>query len=107
MFTSGLNRMFEMNFMTINFITDLVFQSRHDVLCCDRTERFTSLSGFKLKRHAQFIDSACEFLRFVQLAGFALGAFLFQILQLPQARPRHLMGLAVPPKIISGMTAAD
>ena len=76
-FTGCLDRMFEMNLMTINFISDLILQSRHDILRRDRTERLASLAGFEFKDHAQFIDSPGQFLRFIQLAGLALGPFLF------------------------------
>ena len=76
-FTGGLDRVFEMNLMTIDFVADLIFQSRHDILCRDRTEGFAGLASFRFKRHSQFIDPSRQLLRLIQLAGFTFGPFLF------------------------------
>src|SRR5438105_7289639 len=97
--------MFEMNLMTIDFVADLILQSRHDILRRDRTERFAGLAGFEFKDHPQFIDAAGQFSRSIQLAGFAFGPFLFQILQLTQGRRRYLMRFAARQKIVSSITA--
>ena len=101
----GLDRMFEMNFMPIDFVPDFVLQSRHDILRRDRAESFAGLAGFKLEGHAQFVDPPCQFFGFIQLARFAFGSFLFQILQLPQTCRRHFVRFAPRQQIISRVTA--
>jgi len=87
--------MFEMNFVPIDLLSDFVLQSGHDILRGDRAESLAGLAGFKFKGHAQFVDPPCQFFGFIQLARFAFGSFLFQILQLAQARRRHFVRFAL------------
>ena len=69
MLACGLDRMIQLDFMTIDFITELILESSNDVLRCDRTESFAGLARLEREYDSQLTDSTAEFFRFVQLAG--------------------------------------
>lgn len=107
MFASGLDRMFQVNLMPVDFVTDLVLQARHNVVGGDGAKGLAGFAGLELKRQAQLINSPGKLFRFVQLTRLAFRAFFLQITQLTQSSRSHLVGFAPGQEMITRITATD
>src|SRR5205807_9603659 len=104
-FPRVFDRPFERDFVAIDFVADLVSQSVHNVLGRDGSKSLTGLAGREDERHARLADPTRNLFGLVQLARFALSAFLLQIIKLTQRRRRDLVGLAPWQEIIARVTA--
>ena len=83
-FTRVFDRSFEDDLVAVDLMANLVLDSSDDILRGNRAERFSGLTGREREGDPHLVNSSGDFFRFVQLARFAFGAFLFQIIELAQ-----------------------
>jgi hypothetical protein len=105
-FTGIFDRTLKNNLVSVNLRAELVLDAIHNILRGNGPKGLAGLAGLQRKDEPRLPDSARQFFCLVQLAGFALGAFLFECVELAQSARCDLVCLSARQEIIARIAAA-
>src|SRR5438309_368688 len=103
-FACIFDRTLENNLMPVNLRAEFVFDAVHNTLRGNGSKGLAGLTGLQRKDEPRLTDSARQFFRLVQLAGFALGTLLLQRIELTQCARSDFMCFPVRQEIIARIT---
>ena len=104
-FAGIFDRTLKHNLVPVDLRAEFVLEPVHNILRGNGSKCLAGLAGLQREDELRLADSARQFFCLVQLAGFALGAFLLQIIELTQGARRDFVCFAVRQEIIARIAA--